>query len=73
MKKKLCSLGLVASLLFAVGCDVPWTTVGAVAAAATGDPALAIAVASIADNNNNDQNWWDRNDQHFDWHFFPFN
>ncbi len=71
MNKKRSSLLLAAVMVLMAGCDVPWQTLGAVAAVASGEPALALAVASL-DNDANDS-WWDRNDEHLDWQFFPFN
>lgn len=71
MKRKRTSLLLVALLMLTSGCDDTLTAVGAVASAISGDAALALTIAALRDDD--DDNWWEENDEHFDWHFWPFN
>jgi len=69
MKKTTAILPL-ASLILLTGCDVSWQQVTAAVAVVARQPAFAI----LALNDNNDhESWWDNNDEHFDWAWWPFN
>jgi len=71
MQKRLATSLLMLVPLVA-GCDPSWQALAAAVAAATDNAALAIVAVGALDRHD-DQTWWDRNDQHFDWLFWPFN
>lgn len=71
MQKRL-ALSLLMLVPLVTGCDRSWQAVAAAVAAATDNAALAIVAVNALDRRD-DQSWWDRNDQHFDWLFWPFN
>ncbi len=60
MKKRTAILPLACLTLF-TGCDLSWQ-------------APALAILAISDlNDGDDESWWDNNDEHFDWQWWPFN
>jgi len=71
MKKTKVILPLVCLTLL-TGCDVSWQAVSAAVAVASRQPVLAVLALSDLDNND-DESWWDNNDEHFDWAWWPFN
>ena len=70
--KKTTTLIPATMLLLTTGCDVPWNAVSAALAVVAGEPGLALLALNNLDDDDG-ENWWDNNDEHFDWHWWPFN
>jgi len=70
--KKRWFMALLMLVPLLAGCDPSWQAVAAAVAAVTDNAALAIVAVGALDPHD-DPSWWDRNDQHFDWLFWPFN